>query len=137
MREDMKRFEVEISSGVFKIHGFVQEMPDFMRAADVLITKAGPGTISEAFIAGLPMILYARLPGQEEGNIRYVAAEGAGIWAPRPEQIVSALSTWIENPARRQEAVAACRRLARPQAARQIARILAEYVGVTIPQEES
>ena len=44
------------------IYGFVQEMPDFMRAADVLVTKAGPGTISEAFIAGLPMIFTAVCP---------------------------------------------------------------------------
>ena len=34
------------------IYGFVHEMPDFMRAADILVTKAGPGTICEAFNAG-------------------------------------------------------------------------------------
>ena len=39
------------------IYGFTDEMPNFMRSADILLTKAGPGTISEAFIAGLPMIL--------------------------------------------------------------------------------
>ncbi len=64
------------------IYGFVREMPDFMRAADVLVTKAGPGTISELLNAGLPMILYSRLPGQEDGNVTYVVSEGAGLWAP-------------------------------------------------------
>lgn len=114
------------------IYGFVHEMPDFMRAADVLVTKAGPGTISEAMIAGLPMILYSRVPGQEDGNVTYVVSEGAGVWAPRPEQIASALNTWIMHPETRAEAVAACHRLARPHAARQIARILADRVGVII-----
>ena len=113
------------------IYGFVREMPDFMRAADILVTKAGPGTISEALIAGLPMILYSRLPGQETGNVGYVVSEGAGLWAPRPEQIVSALKTWIQYPELRLKAAAACRRLARPQAARQIAHLLAEKVGIT------
>jgi 1,2-diacylglycerol 3-beta-galactosyltransferase len=74
------------------VYGFVQDMPDFMRAADVLITKAGPGTISEAFIAGLPMILYSRLPGQEDGNVGYVVDNGAGVWAPRPDAVVQ--DTW-------------------------------------------
>ncbi len=115
------------------IYGFVREMPEFMQAADILITKAGPGTISEALNAGLPMVLYSRLPGQEDGNISYVEAEGAGIWAPRPEQVVSAIRTWVEKPHLRQQAAAACRRLARPDAARQIARILAERVGVYSP----
>jgi 1,2-diacylglycerol 3-beta-galactosyltransferase len=113
------------------IYGFVREMPDFMRAADILVTKAGPGTISEALIAGLPMVLYSRLPGQEDGNVSYVVSEGAGLWAPRPEQIVSALQTWIGNPRKREAAVLACRRLARPQAARQIAHLLANRVGIS------
>lgn len=113
------------------IYGFVREMPDFMRAADILVTKAGPGTISEALNAGLPMILYSRLPGQEEGNVTYIESEGAGVWAPHPEQIVATLRTWIEKPQERERAAAACRRLARPLAARQIAHILAECVGIT------
>jgi 1,2-diacylglycerol 3-beta-galactosyltransferase len=102
-----------------------------MRAADILVTKAGPGTISEALNAGLPMILYSRLPGQEDGNVTYVETEGAGVWAPHPEKIVATLRTWIEKPQEREHAAAACRRLARPQAARQIAHILADYVGIS------
>jgi 1,2-diacylglycerol 3-beta-galactosyltransferase len=108
------------------VYGFVQEMPEFMHAADILVTKAGPGTISEALIAGLPMVLYSRLPGQEDGNVTFVEKEGAGVWAPRPEDIVATLQKWLEKPELRQQAVQACRRLAQPQAARQIAKILVE-----------
>lgn len=112
------------------IYGFVHEMPDFMRAADILVTKAGPGTITEALNAELPMILYSRLPGQEDGNVGYVEAEGAGIWAPQPEMMVAAIQNWIKHPKEREKVVAACRRLARPHAARQIACLLAEQVGL-------
>ena len=38
----------------------------------MIVTKAGPGTISEALICGLPMVLNAFVPCQEEGNIPYV-----------------------------------------------------------------
>lgn len=114
-----------------RIYGFVQEMPAFMRAADFLVTKAGPGTISEAFISGLPLILYSRLPGQEDGNVGYVVSNGAGIWAPRPEEVVKSLRTWIDHPEQRAAAKEACLRLARPNAARDIARLLAAQVGVT------
>lgn len=109
-----------------KIYGFVRAMPDFMRAADILLTKAGPGTICEALIAGLPMILYSRLPGQEEGNITYVTDYGAGVWAPRPPQVVAAVRRWLQQPEQLEQASQACRELARPQAARDIARLLAE-----------
>jgi 1,2-diacylglycerol 3-beta-galactosyltransferase len=112
------------------IYGFVHEMPDFMRAADILVTKAGPGTISEALNAGLPMILYSRLPGQEDGNVDYVISEGVGMWAPKTSYIVSALRAWIEHPKQRELAAEACCQAARPQAARKIARILADKLGV-------
>jgi 1,2-diacylglycerol 3-beta-galactosyltransferase len=115
------------------IYGFVNAMPEFMRAADILVTKAGPGTISEAFNAGLPMILYSRLPGQEDGNVTYVVTEGAGLWAPRIEQVVGALRTWVDHPVLRSQAAEACRRLAHPQAAHQIARILAQSLGASEP----
>lgn len=112
------------------IYGFVRQMPDFMQAADILVTKAGPGTISEAFNAGLPLILYSRLPGQEEGNVSYVTSQGAGVWAPRTDEIVAALADWLSHPGKHRQAAAAARRLARPQAAREIAHLLAAQVGI-------
>lgn len=110
------------------IYGFVKEMPDFMRAADILLTKAGPGTISEALIAGLPIILYHRISGQEEGNVSYVIDEGAGVWAPDTEDIVETLRYWIEHPENRNLAVENAKRLARPNASRDIAREIASYL---------
>jgi 1,2-diacylglycerol 3-beta-galactosyltransferase len=111
-----------------KIYGYTTKMPDFMRASDFLITKAGPGTISEAFIAGLPMILYSYMPGQEDGNIDYVVNEGAGVWAPRPELVVTALSHWLEHPEEISSAVHACQRLAKPEAAHRIAKTIARTI---------
>ncbi|MBN1145771.1 MAG: galactosyldiacylglycerol synthase [Anaerolineales bacterium] len=118
------------------IYGFVREMPDFMRAADILVTKAGPGTISEALIAGLPMALYSRLPGQEDGNVSYVVSHAAGVWAPKTEQVVAAIQDWLEHPGRYDRAVMACKHLARPEAARNIARILVERLNRSLLDEQ-
>lgn len=112
------------------IYGFVTDMPDLMRAADILVTKAGPGTISEALIANLPIILYHRIPGQEEGNVSYVIDEGAGIWAPDIEDIINTLEDWLNNPEKRMLAVENAKRLARPDASRQIVRTIAEMIRV-------
>lgn len=107
-----------------KVYGFVQDMPDFMQAADILITKAGPGTITEAINASLPMLLYSRLPGQEDGNVSYVVSRGAGFWTPTDESLTQALQNWLENPESYQQAVQACHRIARPTAAMDIAKII-------------
>jgi 1,2-diacylglycerol 3-beta-galactosyltransferase len=108
------------------IYGFTREMPDFMRAADVLVTKAGPGTIAESLNADLPIIIYARLPGQEDGNVTFVVEEKVGVWAPEPEQVVQTLREWVQKPEVRLQYVENCRRAARPEASRQIARAIGE-----------
>ncbi len=112
------------------IYGFTTEMPDYMAAADILVTKAGPGTISEAFIAGLPIIIYSRLPGQEDGNVFYVVNHKAGIWAPHPDRVVSTIRDWIQHPEKRMKVAEACRSLAKPDAAIEIAGIIAKKVGI-------
>jgi 1,2-diacylglycerol 3-beta-galactosyltransferase len=115
-----------------KIYGFVKEMPEFMQAADILITKAGPGTISEAFIAGLPLILYSKMPGQEDGNVGYVVNQGAGIWAPNPNQVVDCVSDWIKNPKELLKVANRSCHLAKPNASREIARALEKQVMISI-----
>jgi len=113
------------------IYGFVNEMPDFMHGADILLTKAGPGTISEAFIAGLPMILYHRIPGQEDGNVSYVVTEGAGVWAPEPTHIIQILRNWLDHPREIKKIAINCRRLAKPDASYLVAHAIADQLGVT------
>jgi 1,2-diacylglycerol 3-beta-galactosyltransferase len=108
------------------IYGFTMDMPDFMKAADILVTKAGPGTITEALVSGLPMILYSRIPGQEDGNVRYVVEEGAGRWAPGAEKTAKAVRRWIIHPSFKESAAAACARIARPRAAYEIADLIWE-----------
>ena len=49
-----------------------------MAASNLLVTKAGPGTIAEAMILGLPLVLSTFLPGQESGNVPFVVDGGFG-----------------------------------------------------------
>lgn len=116
------------------IYGFTRDMPDFMRAADFIITKAGPGTIAEALNAQLPIILYSKLPGQEDGNVTFVEEEGAGVWAPKPVDVVRALTRWISRPEERRKVIENCRRAGRPEAARTIAGIIGDKLGLKIEE---
>jgi 1,2-diacylglycerol 3-beta-galactosyltransferase len=107
------------------IYGFVdhvREMPRLMSAADLLITKAGPGTIHEAFLAGLPLILNGAIPGQEEGNVCLVVEGGAGVWAPDPRQAATLVARWTRaQDSTLMRMAAHCRALARPRAADDVA----------------
>lgn len=105
-----------------RIYGFVTNMPELMAAADVLVTKAGPGTISEAFIAGLPPLLSGYIPGQEAGNVAYVQEHQAGAYAESPAEIAGLISEWL-NPESTvlQQLARNAAQLARPEASLEIA----------------
>jgi 1,2-diacylglycerol 3-beta-galactosyltransferase len=110
------------------VYGFVTNMHDLMRAADILVTKAGPGTICEALNTGLPMVMYSRIPGQEDGNVRYIVGEGAGRWAPGPKRTALAVRRWITNPASLARAGEICSQIARPNAANDVADLAWEWL---------
>ncbi len=101
--------------------GFAPNIEVWMRAADVLVTKAGPNTLAEAFLMGVPLVLYTALPGQETGNVAYMQTHGAGIWAPSPERAAVATQQLLANPQQRAQLIAHARALAAPDAAARIA----------------
>lgn len=119
LRRRLEKVDWEIPTTVF---GFVTNMPEWMGASDVIVTKAGPGTISEALITGLPILLSGFIPGQEEGNVEYVIDRGVGTWAEKPRLIAATLAQWLqpENEILIHMAQKA-QRLGRPQAALDIA----------------
>ncbi len=79
-----------------RVLGFVHDMPRWMHAADVLLTKAGPSTIAEALAVGLPMILTGHLPGQEARNPAFVTQLGAGVYEPHPERAARLVARWTQ-----------------------------------------
>jgi 1,2-diacylglycerol 3-beta-galactosyltransferase len=110
------------------IYGFVRNMPRLMTAADILVTKAGPGTITEAACAGLPMILFDAIPGQESGNVTYVVENNAGVYAPKPQVMAQIVSDWLsegaDGLAQRAEHA---RQIANPKAVWEIAEAVWEW----------
>lgn len=110
------------------IYPFVTNMPQLMDAADIIVTKAGPATISEAAIAGLPMILMDAIPGQETGNVTHVIENDAGAWAPEPHQVAAVLKEWLGGGQELlQQKVKNAKSVARPEAVWDIADTVMEW----------
>ncbi|XP_052200390.1 probable monogalactosyldiacylglycerol synthase 3, chloroplastic isoform X2 [Diospyros lotus] len=80
-----------------KIRGFETQMEKWMGACDCIITKAGPGTIAEALIRGLPIILNDYIPGQEKGNVPYVVENGAGVFSRSPKETARLVAEWFST----------------------------------------
>ena len=112
------------SDGRLTVHGFVPDMAAWLRCADLVVSKAGPGTIAEAACCGAPILLMSHLPGQERGGVQHVTRAGAGRYLPRTSQLVTAIGQLKEHPSDLAEMRAASARLGRPGAADRVAAML-------------
>lgn len=112
-----------------QIYGYVDNMPELMKASDIILTKAGPGTISEALVAGLPPLLFDYIPGQETGNLVYVQKNEIGTYKESPAEIAAQVREWMNpNDPTLQKMTQNAERLARPHASLDIAADLCQFV---------
>ncbi len=104
------------------ILGFVDFMPELMRASDVVVTKAGPGAIAEALATGVPVLVTGFLPGQESPNVDFVVQAGFGAFTPREEDLLDEVRVLAEGGPTWQEMSRKAAEMAHPYASSDIAR---------------
>ena len=81
-----------------RVYGYVPSTADLMNAADIVATKPGSVTVSEALAVGRPLVLSRPAGGQEAGNIPYVVQGQAGFYAPSPQETADASALLLQQP---------------------------------------
>jgi len=103
------------------ILGFVTNMQEWMAAANLVITKPGGLTASEALAMGKPLFILNPIPGQEAANSDFLLEHGAASKANRVEDLPYRLEQLLGSKKLRQMSQAA-RNLGRPTAAQEVCR---------------
>jgi 1,2-diacylglycerol 3-beta-galactosyltransferase len=125
----VRRFQARAGRDGLIVQGFVDNMADWLRCADVVVTRAGPGTLAEAMCAGAALIITSHLPGQEEGNTELAVAAGAARRASHPRDVVREVQRLHSDPLALSAMRQASARASRPKAALEIAALLATLSG--------
>jgi len=102
--------------------GFVDYMPELMRACDIVVTKAGPGAIAEALATSLPLIITGFLPGQESPNVDFVVESGIGAFTPKEPELFDEVRVLAEGGPTWHEMSRKAEEMAHPYASSDIAR---------------
>jgi processive 1,2-diacylglycerol beta-glucosyltransferase len=109
-----------------RVYGHTPDMHRMMRAADVLVGKAGGLTVSEALAVGLPLIIYNPVPGQEIYNVDFLVNSGAGLLSRDEEDVVEKVRFLSTHPERLTQMAQNAKRLGKPAAAQTVCeRVLA------------
>lgn len=86
------------ADGFSHVHGWVRDMPELMRACDVLVQNAGGLTSLEAFASGLPVVTYRCIPGHGRTNAAALEEAGLAPWIRDAQGLGPALSALAGGP---------------------------------------
>jgi processive 1,2-diacylglycerol beta-glucosyltransferase len=108
----------------FKVLGYVEDMPSWMGAADLLVSKPGGMTSAEAMASGLPMVIYDPIPGQEERNSDQLLEKGAAIKCNEITILGYKVGKLLGEPGRLEAMRQSARKMGQPQAAVKVVQTL-------------
>jgi processive 1,2-diacylglycerol beta-glucosyltransferase len=112
-----------------KVLGFTTQMDELMAAADLVVSKPGGLTTSEALARGAAMAVVNPIPGQESRNSDYLLENGAAIKINNLATLPLKLTQLLRDPARLAALKSNAKRLGKPDAAFVIARAALEWAG--------
>jgi processive 1,2-diacylglycerol beta-glucosyltransferase len=112
-----------------RVLGYTERMHEWMRAADLLVSKPGGLTTSEALVCGLPMVVVHPIPGHEARNSDWLLEHGAAIRVNHPRLLAHRVAGLLAEPRRLTRMRQAAAALGRPRAAEIIADDLLELLG--------
>jgi len=106
--------------GRLAAQGFTDHVERLMACADLVVTKPGGATSAECLAMGLPMIVNAPIPGQEEHNANYLLEQGVALKALDLPTLEYRVRHLLAHPGQLQAMADRARALGRPHAAMQV-----------------
>jgi processive 1,2-diacylglycerol beta-glucosyltransferase len=94
-----KKLEEELRNSKHKVllMGFCENVNELMALSDLMISKPGGVTTSEALAMELPLLIYNPLPGQEEDNADYLVKSGLAILAENELDLIDKIHHMIHD----------------------------------------
>ncbi len=110
------------------LYGFVDNMEEFMLAADLMISKPGGLSVSEALAIGLPLLILQPIPGQEERNSRFLVNQRVAFKAKELDDVAEIVKQVMRRPEVLDVMREAAGRLGKPYASLQSSGIILDYL---------
>jgi processive 1,2-diacylglycerol beta-glucosyltransferase len=100
-----------------KKYGYIDNIDEMMAIADLMLTKPGGLTVSEAMSIGVPLLMFNPIPYQETNNAAYIAAKGAGVLATSIENAIKLIQKYYTSPLHLEKMRQNAHKIAKPKAA--------------------
>ncbi len=111
--------------------GFVNNVDMLMDASDVIITKPGGLTTSEALAKGLPIVIVSPIPGQEERNMEFLVNNGLARAVSKTYPVDEAISQLLQDERKHAQVCGMIELFKKPDATKDLVNFIVEMKGRT------
>ena len=92
-----KKYSLFVDENRLEILGYTNEIARLMEENQILITKPGGLTVSEAIIKNIPLIIPFFIPGHEEENKNFIVEEEIGVYANSVDAVIKEIKKFYKN----------------------------------------
>lgn len=115
-RSEFEKIRDKMPFAKIHVYGFVDNVNDMMDAADLLVSKPGGLTVTEALLKGLPMVVINPIAGHEERNLEFLLNQGACVRADKNFPLDEAVAMLLSDRQRVEDMKRRIACLAKPNA---------------------
>lgn len=107
-----------------KLVFFTDEVENYMHAADLLITKPGGLTVSEALACSIPLAVFDAIPGQEEENANFLLTHNMAVKLKKTEDCGKTIRSLLADSRKLSDMRSSCRGFDKSRSAENIMRLI-------------
>lgn len=108
---------------------FTNEVEKYMHASDLIITKPGGLTVSEALACNVPLAVFDAIPGQEEDNANFLMSHDMAVRIRKGDDCAGTISELLQNREKLEKMRQSCQSFDKSQSSKNILSLIYELVG--------
>ena len=107
--------------------GFTDKVAEFMAGTDLVITKPGGLTSTEALVSDLPIVAINPIPGQESENAGFLEDNGAAVWLKKNDDINFVLKVLLNGDGKLSVMRNCIKKIAKPNSTKDICKVIFDW----------
>lgn len=116
------------SNNSTRVIGFTKEVNKYMQACDLLVTKPGGLTITEALVSNIPLAIFSAIPGHEEKNAEFLLRHNLAINLSDGKNCKDLIEKLLMSPEELNKMRQNCKKYAKPNCGNSIYNLFSQLI---------
>jgi len=100
LKDSLKKIAQKYNNEHIKILGYINNVPELLNIADLVVTKPGGATVTECLYFNVPMLFIGKHAGQEKANAKFLEKQKCAIKVTKVKNMIKQIDRLLLNDKR-------------------------------------